>query len=422
MTEKNPPPKARGFLTALIRGLILASMLGAAFWLGAKALQEAPEPAGPQAGPPGGAQGPPPASVFVDDVIEVRARETHRVTGSLRAVARAQVAARESGAIAEILADEGDLVRQDDPLAILDRRRIDAEIAEAEAAITAAEVLVTQREAESKRALSDFDMKTKLFQKRAVSERELLDAERERLVAAAQVKAASDQLNVAKSRLSLLRVREADLRILAPFDGRIVERHVEPGEWLAAGAPVVTLVSTGKIEAWLDVPERFAATIPAEPTAFQIFVKGGRLSARAESVKTIAEVDMRSRLFNVVATIDDLDGRFVHGMSVHTDLPIGVEEPMLTAPVDAIISTRLGDFVYRSQESTDSGQDLPTAERVAVTVRFRRDGKAFLEPGMLSAGDQVVVEGNERLREGQALLISRDPRSPADASQLSVNH
>lgn len=376
-------------------------------------MREAP-PAGGTAG--AGAEGvapagPPPASVFTGTVWSEEAREFSRVTGSLRAVARAEVAAKEAGALEEIFVDEGDSVKAGQTLIVLDRRRIDAEIAEAKASRTAAEVLVTQREAESRRAQLDFEMKSGLFEKRAVSRTELLDSERANKVSAAQVKAASDQLNVAKSRLALLEVREDDLEITAPFRGRIVERHVEPGEWVSPGEPVVSLVSNGLIEAWLDVPERFAAAVASDPSALKVVAEAAGLSATAKSVKRIAEVDMRSRLFKLVATIDDHGGDLIHGMSVHADIPLGQPEPMLVVPVDAVVVTRLGEFVYRVIPAA-AGEDgaLPMAERVEVKVRFRRDGRAFLgSAGSLSKGEQIVVEGNERLFPGQPLIISTDP-------------
>lgn len=337
-------------------------------------------------------------------------------------MARAEVAAKEAGALEEIFVDEGDAVKAGQTLIILDRRRIDAEIAEAKASRTAAEVLVTQREAESKRAQLDFEMKTGLYEKRAVSRTELLDSEREKKVSAAQVKAASDQLNVAKSRLALLEVREDDLEVTAPFQGRIVERHVEPGEWVSPGEPVVSLVSNGLIEAWLDVPERFAAAVADDPSALKVVAEAAGLSATATSLKRIAEVDMRSRLFKLVATIEDHGGDLIHGMSVHADIPLGEPQAMLVVPVDAVIVTRLGEFVYRVIPAAPGEEGaMPMAERVEVNVRFRRDGRAFLgEAGSLSEGDQIVVEGNERLFPGQPLMISADPAIVDNLAQPEV--
>lgn len=404
-----------------VRWLLLAAVLVAIFLLGERALREAPTAGGP--GAPGGGeaangQAPamPPAAVFLDTVQLEHTREKYRVTGSLRAVARAEVAAREAGPVGEIFVNEGDEVKKGDPLVTMDDRRLNAELAEAEATMTAAEALVIQRDAESKRAVEDLDMKRGLFDKRAVSRREVLDAEREKAVSAAQQKAAQDQLTVAKSRLSLLRVREEDLRITAPFDGRIVERMIEPGEWLQPGTTVVSLVSKGDIEAWLDVPQRFASDIASETGELVILAEGGDAPAPAKSIRTVTDVDVRSRLFPVVVTVDDHGGKLVPGMSVHADVPVGDKEDLLVVPADAVNSSRMGEFVFvvrnppLAEGSDDAGAALPIGDRVAVKVRFRRDGKVFLEKNnQIQSGDRVVTEGNERLRPGQSLQISQKP-------------
>ncbi|MDF1816852.1 MAG: hypothetical protein P1V20_31915, partial [Verrucomicrobiales bacterium] len=194
----------------------------------------------------------------------------------------------------------------------------------------------------------------------------------------------------------------------------------EPGEWLAAGSPVVSLVSAGEIEAWLEVPERFSSTVSSDPSALTVFGEDGTLSATAKSVKRIAEVDMRSRVFQFVATLDDLEGRLIHGMSVSADLPIGEKEALPAVPVNAVVSSRLGEFVYRAAPPAKAGA-MPVAEKIAVTVRFRRDGTAFLaKSDQLKAGDQVVLEGNERLMDGQTLMISQNPKQTNPSASLEV--
>ena len=291
----------------VIRWIVLAAIVAAALWFGLKAIRETPvageEGGGPAGGPP---SGPPPASVIVAEVQKRPAEERRRVTGSLRAKSRAEVAARESGAVETVEVDEGDVVKKGEVIATLDTRRLDAELAQARARATVAEAMVTQREAESKRADSDLESKRELLNDRAVSKREVLDAEREAAVAKARTQAAEDELAAERSVLELLEVRLGDLEVKAPFDGRVVTRHVEPGEWLAAGAAVVTLVSTGDIEAWLDVPERFAASVEAAGGDLSVVADGSGFVAEAKALRRVADVDQRTRLFTVVVTLEDV--------------------------------------------------------------------------------------------------------------------
>ena len=76
-------------------------------------------------------------------------------------------------------------------------------------------------------------MKEKLFTQKAISESEVLDARSASNVDNSVYKAAEDSLKAAISRLELLSVRLDDLEVRAPFDGRVVERHSDLGEWVA---------------------------------------------------------------------------------------------------------------------------------------------------------------------------------------------
>jgi RND family efflux transporter MFP subunit len=402
--RKNGPPAGRWF--------VLAVILLAALWFGSQALRNA-QPAGAEDGgaPPGANQGPPPATVIVSSVVQKPVQERRRITGSLRAVQRAEVAAQESGAVKRVLVDVGDTVKAGDLLVELDDRRLTAFLAEANARLVAAASVVGEREVEEKRALVDLERMEKLFRGNAVSEREFLDSQREAAVSTAQKNSAEQERDAMESAKDLLQVSVDDLAVAAPFDGQVVERHVDPGEWLSTGNSVITLVSTGTIEAWLSVPERFVAEISSPASALEIVIDGNNMRVPASSIKRVADIDPVTRLFPVVVEIDNSNGLLAPGLSVHTELPVGEEEELPAVPVDAVIETFDGASVFRVSETGSEG--LPIAEKVPVAVRFRENGLAYLEPGSLQPGSKVVVEGNERLFPGTPLMVSESPEAAA---------
>lgn len=376
-------------------------------WFGIRALRETPEvgTSTAEAATEGAApQGPPPATVLVSPVTKQLAQEKRRVIGTLRAVARAKVAAREAGAVAEVRIDEGQLVKKGEILAVLDTSRLDAELAEAKAQLSAAKSVITQREAESKRAITDLQRKKKLFESGAVSEREFLDAERESAVTIAGAEVAKGQLAAMTSSVELMSVRSKDLEILAPFDGRIVARHVEPGEWLAVGEPVATLVSTGNIEAWLSVPERFANSIAENAKDLDVVSEASGAKASITELRNVADIDPITRLFPVIAMVDNNDNQMVAGMAISVDLPVGEAAEHLSIPTDALIVTSNGAYVFRPNPGQAS--QLPMAEKVAVRELFRSAGRVYVESETLRAGDMVITEGNERLFPGTPLITA----------------
>ena len=126
-------------------------VLAVTLWFGWKALRDT-KPAEGKAGAPGGR---PPSTVIVRPVEEKEVVEYLTVTGTMRAVRRADVAARESAAVDSLNADEGDLIEVGTLITKLDTRRLEALKQEGSAALTAAKAELVQREAERERANLD---------------------------------------------------------------------------------------------------------------------------------------------------------------------------------------------------------------------------------------------------------------------------
>lgn len=390
-----------------LRWVILAIALVIGLWFGIQALRNAKPAGADQEAGDGAPQGFPPATVIAKPVVQKPVQERRQIVGTLRAKQRAEVASQETGAVKEVKVDVGDVVKAGDVLVLLDDRRLVASLAEANARITAATAVVAERKAEQERADRDLTMKEKLFRQRAVSEREFLDSQREASVAAARFGAAEEEKGAAESVRDLLSVRIADLEVVAPFDGQVVERHVDPGEWLSPGSAVVTLISTGTIEAWMNMPERFVTGISGEAEGLEIVVDGNGMKVPAGAIRRVADIDPVTRLFPVVVDLDDQGGKLLPGLSVHADMPVGEREELPGVPVDALIETFQGASVFRAATSPD--QDLPVAERVPVEVQFRENGLVFLKAGSLRPGDKVIVEGNERLFPGTPLILGDLP-------------
>lgn len=363
----------------------------------------------PAAGAMGGGgdmpQGPPPAAVFVTVVQNSNAQDESIVTGTLRAVSRANIAAHEPESVIEVFADEGDVVKKGDKLVQLDGRRTIAQLAEAKAHLQSAAKLVSQREAELKRATSDLQMKEGLLRDKAISKSEFLDAERELAVAEAQAEAARQAVAESQSRIELMEIRKQDLEIQAPFSGVIAERHVELGEWVSAGQSVMTLVSVDPVEAWMSVPERYLGDVSSKPESIQVRLSSSGEIFTPNQVSIVPDVEPRSQLFTVVATLDNKKSKLAPGQSITGIVPVGANEPHYSFPVDALVRSRMGDFVFVVDGSGEG--PMPVARQTPVTVNFERFGMAFVraKDSGLKKGDRVVTEGNDRLMPGQPLLV-----------------
>lgn len=376
------------------------------------------QPAG-QGGPGGAAGQMRPAAVITTGVEVETTRERIKATGFLQAISRSNVAAQEAGAVLAMPVDEGDPVKKGAPLAILDPRRLQAQVNEGKARLTAARNLFLQRTAEATRAQSDFDMKEKLRPTNAVSESTLLDSEKALAVAKSLANSALEGIAEAESRLKLLEIQLDDLKVKAPFDGVVVARDVEPGEWVGAGQTVASILATDPVEAWLKVPARFLGRAAKDKENFQVRQSSTGEHFSPETVVAVPEVDPRSQLFPVVATLQNPDGHLQPGESVTGIIPIGKPAPYLKVPTNAIVHSPMGVMVQVIQPP-EGGQGLPTGRPVPVQVAFQRDGLAYIlaEGAGFKAGEQVIVEGNQNLRPGQPVMV----KTQEEAAQQGPPH
>ncbi len=379
---------------------------------------------------PGRGQGGPPVAVPVDAVRREPVQEHRLVTGQLRAVRRSRVATKEPGLLIDLLVREGQPVSKGDVLARLDSRRLELELAAIEADKEAVAGIIEERKATLAWRQRDQDLIQASFDRGASNPRELLNAESAVTVANARVCQAERQQAVIAARAELLKERLSDMTITAPFDGVVVTRHAELGEWIGEGDPLLELVSSGKIEAWLNVPQRYFGAVAGKPVAIALDIEATGLSLIINEKRVIPEVDPRARSFTVVATLDDQpSGRLTPGMSVTAWVPTGRIAERLTVAKDAVLRNETGPYVYvarggggRTRPVGHGGRggaegDFASAPANAIVVRvkvlFPLDDRFVIDSTGLDEGDLVVVEGNERLFPMMPIIpLRRDASEP----------
>jgi RND family efflux transporter MFP subunit len=393
--------------SGLVRGSTLVLFLLAAAVAGCGDDAQAEGAAG--GGGPGGAGGPPASVVKVASVELETVGLRREVPGDLRAKQRSAVATVEAGRVIEVRFDEADVVAEGDVLVVLDDRRLREDLSAAEAEVAVAEAAVRRREAEATQLREEADAQQAASRNMpgSVSQIALRQAQTAADVADAEVNAAQKQLAAARTRVDRVNVQLEDVAVKAPFDGVILERVAEVGEFLQAGASVATLSSTGTFEAVIEVPESIGLSLitAAGPEDVSILVSTTGLRLVPVALRVVPELDARSRRYTVVADVfsDDPSRPLASGMSVTATLPASGEVERLVVPVDAIQRDPAGDYV----RMIVPGQFGQSAVPVGVKVQFRLGDRAVLsENPQLRPGVSVVVEGGERLRPGMPV----DPR------------
>jgi HlyD family secretion protein len=198
------------------------------------------------------------------------------VSGNGRIEAKlVDVAAKEPLRVKQILVDEGALVAPGQVLVRLDTVTLDAELLEAKGRVLAAEerlavakASIAKQKSEISLARIEASRSHKLVQEGAGSQREL-DARNTKVgttsaalaESEAMLRTAEQQVVVARSAAATIQTRIDDATLMSPVTGRVLYRLAEPGEVVAAGGKVLTLVNLADVYMEIFLPSEEAASI-----------------------------------------------------------------------------------------------------------------------------------------------------------------
>jgi membrane fusion protein (multidrug efflux system) len=173
----------------------------------------------------------------------------------------------------------------------------------------------------------------------------------------------------------------------APFDGQIVRKDTEIGEFANPGAPLGRIIDISQLKVIVDLPEREIGTVTEGQSArVQIPALGERVEG--EIARIGAEADTRSRTFPVEVIVDNPDGRLRAGMRARVEIKKSHLENVVVAPLDSLMQGIDGTEAVVVRDGL--------AYVVQVTVGPTRGNYAVISEG-ISAGAELVVRGQNDL-------------------------
>jgi HlyD family secretion protein len=236
----------------------------------------------------------------------------------------------------------------------------------------------------------------------------------------ARLKATSDlRLRQVESRIKaaeqeILRLEDLKSKytLRAPFDGYVINKLTEVGAWLRSGDPIAEIVHLENLEFEFAVPQQYLGEIQRS------FEKGGEsLKARIEieglsetiegQVDTIVpQADLRSRTLPVRAKIANVERGGLPllrpGMIGRASLSFGERREVILVKKDALVLGGATPIVYKLVKNGDKTMVVQVPVKAGSSV-----GSWIEVSGNLQPTDQVVIQGNERLRPDQEVSILR---------------
>jgi RND family efflux transporter MFP subunit len=288
------------------------------------------------------------------------------------------------GRVDRVLVEEGDVVTRGQALAAIESRDVAARIAQARAAVAAARAM-------EQNALRMRERMERLHARDAASEKDLEDATAGHEAALAELAAAEEGVKAAEVQLDYA-------RIVAPFDGVVVEKRIQPGDLATPGVPLFVIDDVHRVKIEAQVPETDASRVRlGDPV--RVRFRDETLEARVTEL--VPAADPRSRTFTVRATVDNPDLELRPGMFARLTLA-GGERAALTIPSRAVVrrGPLTGVFVVETGPQGDAHARLRW-----ITLGEDRDDRVEVLTG-LDAGESIVVEPVTQLSDGQPVGVA----------------
>ena len=340
-------------------------------------------------------------AVSAAEVQRMDVRQTIQAIGTLTALNTAVVRAKIDGELKALRFSEGQMVRAGDVLAEIDDRNAQAQLAQAEGQLA-------RDVAQLRNAQLDLQRYQGLLEKDAIARQQV--ESQQALVRQLQGTVQSDQAQLDAAKLQLTHTR-----VVAPISGRLGLKQTELGSLVRAGDAngIVSINQTDPMAVLFAVPEIHVPLIQRKLRSGQVLPvqvwdrEAKQMLAQGRVSSTDNAIDLATGTLRLKATFPNTDGSLFPNQFANIRLELDTLKDSLAVPSAAIQRGAAGTFVYVVQADN--------SVLTKVVQLDAQDGDWQAIRGPIQAGDKVVTDGADRLRDGSKVEVVKaaPPRAAA---------
>lgn len=312
--------------------------------------------------------------------------------GTVRPLSSVAVRPRVEGELISVDFEEGQTVQKGQRIAQIDPRDYQAQLDQAKGQLA-------QDQAQLASAKEDLARYEKLIETNYVSRQEL--EQQRQLVRQYQGTVASDQASVKSAQVQL-----DYTDITAPIAGVVGIRNVDPGNIVQLGddEPIVTITQLDPISVIFSLPSRYVDIVRGRlvagdhPAVNVTDTDGETHSGQLSSIDS--NVNSATGTIRLRAILDNPTGELYPNAYVDVSLVSQILRDQVIVPEPAVQTGQEGNYVYVVK-------DDDTVTRRDVTLAATQNSQSALSSGV-EAGERVVVDGVDSLREGAKVRVVSD--------------
>ncbi len=327
------------------------------------------------------AQEKPPARVVVSKIIFQKLTQNRSFIGTLYYERISHVSSEVPGLVTKIDVMAGDRIAKSAPLVHLDTEILEKEILIHKNQIEQATLYITHTQ-------KNYQRMDALVQKGGITEKDFDDAR------FAYQEAILKKIS-AQTILEKLLIQKRKSVIHAPFEGIVLEKNVDSGDWVQQGKPLISIGSVNDLFIKVPVAEtllKFIFVGQKVPVTINAYDK--KMTGIIDNLSPIADPKTKNVFLKIRIP---LLSKVAQNMSATVVISTGNGQKLAMIPRDALIKFQGKDVVYTVKEK--KAVQLPVNIVTYLGDLIGADNEHFIE------GMPIVVDGNERLRPDQSVVI-----------------
>ncbi|NNF05534.1 MAG: efflux RND transporter periplasmic adaptor subunit [Candidatus Eisenbacteria bacterium] len=308
--------------------------------------------------------------VAVENAIRGDISSYYSATATLEAEKEAQILARAAGVLNKIHCEEGDTVKRNQSMLVIEDKEYRLRLAQAEATVN--------------NARSRHDRLKGMFENN--------------LVSAEEYDAAKNDLESAEAEVSLAELNLSYTKVLAPFTGLVVQRLVDVGQSVSVGTPLFLLSDFNPLLARVHVPSKeFRKLKRDQRVELTLDSDDRRLSGKITLVSPV--IDPQSGTIKVTVEVQDYPAGTRPGDFAEVRIVTELRENTLLVPKGSVFSDKGETVLYVAKDDQ--------AERRVVTPGFENEAHTEIVEGIVD-GEAVIVRGQRSLKDGNPIKVMED--------------